>query len=66
MVGPEAGATPLYLHTSPEFACKKLLAAGERRIFDLARVYRNRERGRFMHPSSRCSNGIAPKNPTTP
>jgi lysyl-tRNA synthetase class 2 len=35
----------LYLHTSPEFACKKLLAAGERRIFALAPVYRNREHG---------------------
>jgi lysyl-tRNA synthetase class 2 len=42
----EAGkARPLYLHTSPEFACKKLLAAGETRIFDLSRVYRNREDG---------------------
>lgn len=42
----EAGrARPLYLHTSPEFACKKLLAAGETRIFDLSRVYRNREEG---------------------
>ena len=41
---------PLYLHTSPEFACKKLLAAGERRIFDLARVWRNRERGPLHHP----------------
>lgn len=40
----EASA-PLYLHTSPEFACKKLLAAGETRIFDLSRVYRNREDG---------------------
>ncbi|HEY2444248.1 MAG TPA: EF-P lysine aminoacylase EpmA [Rhizomicrobium sp.] len=35
----------LYLHTSPEFACKKLLAAGETRIFEFARVFRNRERG---------------------
>jgi lysyl-tRNA synthetase class 2 len=34
----------LYLHTSPEFACKKLLAAGEPRLFTLARVWRNRER----------------------
>jgi elongation factor P--(R)-beta-lysine ligase len=33
-----------YLHTSPEFACKKLLAAGEVRIFSLAHVFRNRER----------------------
>src|SRR4051794_4957045 len=33
-----------YLRTSPEFACKKLLAGGERRIFDFARVFRNRER----------------------
>ena len=39
------GARPLYLHTSPEFACKKLLAAGETKIFDMARVYRNREDG---------------------
>lgn len=34
-----------YLHTSPEFAMKKLLAAGEQRIFDFARAYRNRETG---------------------
>src|SRR5271155_4061710 len=40
----------LYLHTSPEFACKKLLAAGERRIFEFARVFRNRERGALHHP----------------
>ena len=39
-----------YLHTSPEFACKKLLAAGERKIFDFARVFRNRERGVLHHP----------------
>jgi lysyl-tRNA synthetase class 2 len=41
---------PLYLHTSPEFACKKLLAAGERRLFTLARVFRNRERSPLHHP----------------
>src|SRR5215470_17076458 len=40
----------LYLHTSPEFACKKLLAAGERRIFEFARVFRNRESGALHHP----------------
>ena len=42
---------PLYLHTSPEFACKKLLAAGEQRIFTFAQVYRNRERGALHHPA---------------
>jgi len=41
---------PYYLHTSPEFAAKKLLAAGERRIFDFARVFRNRERTALHHP----------------
>jgi elongation factor P--(R)-beta-lysine ligase len=40
----------LHLHTSPEFACKKLLAAGETRIFDFARVFRNRERGTLHSP----------------
>ncbi|MGL5115232.1 MAG: EF-P lysine aminoacylase EpmA [Beijerinckiaceae bacterium] len=43
-------ARTLYLHTSPEFAAKKLLSAGETRIFDFARVFRNRERGRLHSP----------------
>ena len=47
---PDGGREPLYLHTSPEFACKKLLAAGEPRLFSLARVFRNRERGALHHP----------------
>ncbi len=39
----DGSSSPRYLHTSPEFACKKLLAAGERRIFNLGHVFRNRE-----------------------
>jgi lysyl-tRNA synthetase class 2 len=42
--------TPFYLHSSPEFACKKLLAAGEERIFSLAHVFRNGERSALHHP----------------
>jgi lysyl-tRNA synthetase class 2 len=49
-VRPDGGRERLYLHTSPEFAAKKLLAAGERRIFDFARVFRNRERGVLHAP----------------
>jgi lysyl-tRNA synthetase class 2 len=49
-VGLGSERTPLYLRTSPEFAAKKLLAAGEPRMFELARVWRNRERGPLHHP----------------
>src|SRR5436305_204061 len=50
LVSPDASKTPVYLHTSPEFAAKKLLAAGEKRLFTFARVFRNRERGALHHP----------------
>jgi len=50
LIGPDGKRQPLYLHTSPEFACKKLLAAGETRLVDFARVFRNRERGALHHP----------------
>lgn len=44
-VAPDGAASPVYLHTSPELAMKKLLAAGEKRLFEFARVFRNREAG---------------------
>jgi len=50
LIGPDLSRAPLYLHTSPELACKKLLAAGERRIFTFAPVFRNRERGALHAP----------------
>ena len=50
LIGPDGENHQLYLRTSPEFACKKLLAAGETRIVDFARVFRNRERGALHHP----------------
>jgi len=50
IVAPGGEARTLYLHTSPEFAAKKLLAAGETKIFDFARVFRNRERGALHAP----------------
>ncbi len=47
---PGGARRKLYLHTSPEFACKKLIAAGETRIFTFARVFRDKERGALHHP----------------
>jgi elongation factor P--(R)-beta-lysine ligase len=50
LIGPDGAVARRYLHTSPEFAMKKLLAAGEARIVDFARVFRNRERGPLHAP----------------
>jgi len=50
LVAPAGTRARLYLRTSPEFACKKLLAAGERRIVEFARAFRDRERGALHHP----------------
>jgi lysyl-tRNA synthetase class 2 len=44
-IGNDGVGHPFYLHTSPEFSMKKLLAAGEARIASLGHVWRNRERG---------------------
>jgi lysyl-tRNA synthetase class 2 len=50
LVRADGTRAPRYLRTSPEFACKKLLAAGEEKIFELARVFRDRERGDLHLP----------------
>lgn len=49
-LGHDGKAQDMYLHTSPEFAMKKLLAAGEKRIAAFAHVWRNRERGPLHSP----------------
>ncbi|AUC96878.1 EF-P lysine aminoacylase GenX [Bradyrhizobium sp. SK17] len=46
----DGARTTRYLRTSPEFACKKLLAAGEPKIYEFARVFRDRERGDLHLP----------------
>ncbi len=43
LIGSDGARAPRYLHTSPEFAMKKLLAAGETKIFAFAPCFRNRE-----------------------
>jgi lysyl-tRNA synthetase class 2 len=50
IIRPDGSRATRYLRTSPEFACKKLLAAGEPQIFELARVFRDRERGDLHLP----------------
>ena len=45
---PDGSREPLWLHTSPEFAMKKLLVAGAGPIFQIARVWRNGE-GSDLH-----------------
>src|ERR1700761_364527 len=50
LAGADGNRATRYLRTSPEFAAKKLLAAGEQKIFEFARVFRDRERGDLHLP----------------
>ena len=46
----DGSARQRHLHTSPEFAMKKLVAGGMTRIWQLAHVYRDGERSATHHP----------------
>jgi len=50
IIAPDGVRSPAFLHTSPEFAMKKLLAAGEKQPYAFTRVFRNRERGALHAP----------------
>jgi len=51
--GPDGTKSHLFLHTSPEFACKKLLARARSDV-RFRTVFRNRERGALHHPEFTC------------
>src|SRR5258708_8906127 len=66
LVAPAGARARLYLRTSPEFACKKLLAAGERRIVAFARPFRHPERRALHHPAFPTLESYPPSHPPHP
>lgn len=49
-IGPDRRESPLFLHTSPEYAMKRMLGRGLGHLYQVARVFRNGERSRTHAP----------------